>query len=464
MANVNLDWNLVAQSYDKNKNGRVDDDLKVGNTGVKTVSDLAGALANDTVVVSGGVVQRATPGTINDPPMIKTLNNIHDISGQALGWGDPNYPGYQYQKTEYRHETYWDTETRYRTEQKLEDVTKYRTETQTVQVTKYRTETTTEQVTKYRDETIIKQETVHMKDGTTYTRNEPITHKVPYTDTETVTHQVPYTVEEQQDVQVPYTVQELHDVQVPYTVQVQKTRDVPYTVYEWGTAIQDIRARLQSIQTVAQDEDDSTCRQIAAIAGQALQQNDWQYAMDEGTAHTRYIALYTALQNINTLAQAPGNPSDAANQMSQRVAAAKSSVDQLQQTMKDPGLKNAPTRAQTQIAAERKAAAAIPWWHYMLLFGFFQKSGHSDAADTLQQDLTNYQSADPSGLKDQVVNTERQAYDTAQQGWKVKNTSDAQTFDNSAAQVGQTADGIKQQADQQNGQVQDLLKRLNSGN
>lgn len=97
MADIRLDSKLVAQGYDRNKNGKIEDDLKIGTTGVKTVDQLADALATDQVVISDGVIEKRAPGKPQDLPEIRTLRSVNQIAHQALGYGSAQYPSWNYQ-------------------------------------------------------------------------------------------------------------------------------------------------------------------------------------------------------------------------------------------------------------------------------------------------------------------------------------------------------------------------------
>ncbi|MBM3274723.1 MAG: hypothetical protein FJZ00_06200, partial [Candidatus Sericytochromatia bacterium] len=66
MGELRIDPRFVAMGYDRNKNGQVQDDLRVDGTGlsgadgVVTVDQLAAALGKDQVVISGEAVSKRT--------------------------------------------------------------------------------------------------------------------------------------------------------------------------------------------------------------------------------------------------------------------------------------------------------------------------------------------------------------------------------------------------------------------
>ncbi|HEY9723370.1 MAG TPA: hypothetical protein V6D47_15270 [Oscillatoriaceae cyanobacterium] len=341
MSKINLDMKLVAQGYDANKNGRVDDDLNVGNTGIKTVDDLANALSNDKVVITNGAVVAKAPGDAPTLADVNDMQHVHEITGQALTWGGPEYPGYQYQTTKY------------------------------------------------------------------------------------------------------------------------DSNNQPYTSYNWGSAIQDIRARLDSVSTITEGSNDSASRSIHQIANTALEQNNWEYYLDEGTSHSRYIALYTALQNINQISDAPAQPGVTDKNVNDSVNSAEKALNDLKTTLGASSTK-AITDAQVnaKVSDLRKAASSIPWWHYLLLFGFFQKHGDNSTADRLTQDLATLRSANPDAIGQPLPGLAKQAYDINTQSWNAKNLNDASTLQQNAQPVVKGANGVQSKANDTNNQVNDLSKTL----
>lgn len=373
----NLDMKLVAQGYDTNKNGRVDDNLKIQAPGLAdkngqvTVDALANALANDQVVVRNGAVVAGPVGQVKDIPIIHTMNQVSDIANQALGWGDPEYPGWQYQYTAYK--TYYSND----------------------QVAHTRT------------------------DGSTYYTTERVKHTQ------------------------------------------------AYTAYHWGEAIQDMRARLQSIVDVTSDNPDMHAQQIHTLAANALRQNDWEYWFDEGTAHSRYIAIYSAMQSINTLASGtPNQPTTSVNSMVNAVQGAKGKIGALQSSLNDPRTKSIVSDTQKRIAQEEAAAkkptplwakiTLIPWIFYAI-----SHSNHSGTADRLKQELATEQAANPSDLTSQLSTTARQTYDTTvNEAWPATTMEDANKLQVDANPIVNSANGIGNNANSQNQQVQDLLNSV----
>ncbi|HEY9724002.1 MAG TPA: hypothetical protein V6D47_18515 [Oscillatoriaceae cyanobacterium] len=373
----NLDMKLVAQGYDTNKNGRVDDELKIqapglaDKSGKVTVDALANALSNDQVVVRNGAVVPGPVGQVKDIPIIHTLDQVANVSHQALGWGDPEYPGWQYQYTAYK--------------------TEY--ETQQVEHTR--------------------------SDGSTYYTNEQV------------------------------------------------KKSVPYTAYHWGDAILDMRARLQSIADITSDNPDMHAQQIHSLATNALRQNDWEYWFDEGTAHSRYVAIYSSMQSINTLAEGtPNQPTTSVNSMVNAVQGAKGKIGSLQSSLNDPRMKSIAADTQKRIAAEEAAAnkptplwakiTLIPWIFYAI-----SHHGHSSTADRLKQDLATAQAAKPTDLTSQLSGPARQTYDTTvNDAWPAQTIEDANKLQVAAAPITNSANTIGNNANNQNQQVQDLLKTV----
>jgi hypothetical protein len=365
--NNNIDWKLVAQGYDANHNGRVDDELKVNAPGLAdkdgkvTVDALANALSNDSVVVSSGAINAQKPGSVPHLGVIDSLNSIHTISGEALGWGDPNYPGWQYQETKYR------TKTGY-------------------------------------------QDVAHThKNGTVYYKSEP------------------------------YTYQE------------------SYVTYRWGSAIQDVRARLQAIQAVAGQSNDSSMRAIANIASNALNQNNWEYMLDEGTAHSRYVALYISLQNINQLSNTPNQPDASVNNMNGAVLGAKTALSALNANLNNQAVRGSDAVSKLQAAIQQQKDLAnntSGFWHP------FKKHDAENRATQLQKELNTLQGVDPTGLNNQLTSVARRDYETTQEAWGVNNLDGANRLQNDVQPVANDANNLKNQASDQANQVQDLINQL----
>jgi len=108
MGDLTLNPNLVAKSFDANKNGVVSDDLKVhpeameridaNKDGKVSVEELASGIGNDRVVVKDGQVKPAK-GSLNIPNLFKDVENCNAMARNTLSrtdafWNtsEPLYP------------------------------------------------------------------------------------------------------------------------------------------------------------------------------------------------------------------------------------------------------------------------------------------------------------------------------------------------------------------------------------
>ncbi len=346
MGQVKIDARLVAAGYDKNRNGIVSDELKIdapidtdGNKEV-SVAELAAALGNDQIVISNGFAQARKPGQAPDMPELRIMKSIHEISGEAMTFGGPQYPAWRYQETRER------------------------------------------------------------SDGSTY------------------------------------------------------------TYYHWREAIADLRSKLSAIEAVASNQTDFRSKTIADMARNAMWQNNWSELLDDGTSRSRYAALYVAVQSINSMSKVPPQPVDSVNGMFSAVNGAKGAIDGLRNTMKDPGVVSADEKARSKASSLRQAAQSIPWWQYLLIFGFFKKMSLNNQAKKVEENLAVLKAANPDNFEGQLTDTARKAYETSQTAWNAKNIDDAQALANSAGPIQNEATGISNGASGQAKKIQDLLKTI----
>ncbi len=346
MGNMKLDSRLVAAGYDKNRNGVVSDELKIdapidhdGNGSV-SVAELANALGNDSVVVSGGYVRAAQAGKPVDMPELRTMQSIHEISKDYSVFGGPQYPGWKYQETRTR------------------------------------------------------------QDGTTY------------------------------------------------------------TAYHWREAISELQAKLQSIRAVAGNQNDFRSKTIANMANTAIQQNFWAEFLDEGSSRSRYAALYTAVQSINQMSETPPQPQQSVDSMANSVNGANGQIGGLRQKISDPATRTADEKVQAKAAELRQKAQTIPWWQFVLIFGFFKKASLNNQAKRVEENLATLKAANPDALQDKLNDVARRAYETSQQSWTAKTIDDAQALHNNAGPIAQEANGVAASAGDQAKKIQDLLTTI----
>lgn len=242
------------------------------------------------------------------------------------------------------------------------------------------------------------------------------------------------------------------------------TSQESYTTYNWSAAFADVTAKLQAISSVADTSNDPTCRQIGSLARQAINNDNWEYFFDEGTAASRYAAMNATLQNIKTLTDnEPQEPQQTISQLKSSTDNANKAIQDLRSTLKDPTLtaSNLEQKTQAKIDDYNKKANNIPFWHYLLLFGFFQKGSDHGNANRLQKDLATVKAANPDGLQQQLNGVVGQANKVDQQAPYANSVSGAQSLEDNARGVINSANNIQNSAQDQANQGQDLSKSLN---
>ena len=239
------------------------------------------------------------------------------------------------------------------------------------------------------------------------------------------------------------------------------------TKYNWGAAFADVRAKLQSVAAVAGSTNDSRCQEIARIANQALTSNDWQYFFDEGSDASRYAQLKATLNSINAITQdTPNEPQDTVNQMNGAIGNAGKAIQDLRTTLKDPTLSasNLASKTQAKIDYYNQKANNIPWWHYVLIFGFFQKGSDHGNASRLAQDLKTVQTSNPDALQQQLDALAGRATSVNQQACNTNTIDGASQLQSNAQPITDGANGVRDKANDQNNQGKDLSNSVNQPN
>ncbi len=237
------------------------------------------------------------------------------------------------------------------------------------------------------------------------------------------------------------------------------------TTYDWGAAFADVRSKLQAIASVAGGTNDSRCNQIANLANSALESNDWQYFLDEGSDESRYAQLQNTLNNIYTLTQdMPQEPQTTVNNMNGAVDNASKAIQDLRTTLKNPTLtaSNLPQKVQAKVDEYNQKANNIPWWHYLLLFGFFEKSGDHGTASRLQQDLSTVQTANPDQLQQQLDGIASKVPGVTQMAENTTTIDGASQLQETAQPVTDAANNVAGEATNENNQGNDLIHTVNT--
>ncbi len=237
------------------------------------------------------------------------------------------------------------------------------------------------------------------------------------------------------------------------------------TTYDWGAAFADVRSKLQAIAGVAGGTDDSRCQQIANLANTALESNDWQYFLDEGSDASRYAQLQNTVNDIYTLTQnLPHEPQTTVTNMNGAIDSASNAIQDLRTTLKNPTLtaSNLPQKVQSKVDEYNQKASNIPWWHYLLLFGFFEKSGDHGTASRLQQDLSTVQSANPDQLQQQLDGIESKVPGVTQMAENTTTIDGASQLQDAAQPVTSAAKGVASTASSENNQGKDLIHTVST--
>ncbi|MEB3186717.1 MAG: hypothetical protein VKP72_04675 [bacterium] len=342
---------LVAQGFDRNRNGRVNDDLRIEAKGLDadangqvSVAELASALAADKVVISNGAVRAGQSARARELPEIKSLTAINRLASDALGFfgtGNPQYPGLQYQST-------------------------------------------------YED-----------KEGNLRTR------------------------------------------------------------YNFGQAIADLRVRLSAISSLASSYDDFQSQTVARMANQSLAQNNMDYLLDNGTAQSRYAALYSTIQNIAQMSVAPAHPSATEARLEGSVVAAAGAVDKLRGALAAPEVKSADARASAHVKSLNQQIAAIPTWQKFLLVGLFKKGSLEGQIRDVNAQLQVLKSANPGLRQDELAENAARMYELLQSGAQASSIDAARQYENQAAPIINRSAAISNSAGSDAASIRTLIGTLN---
>lgn len=255
-----------------------------------------------------------------------------------------------------------------------------------------------------------------------------------------------------------------------YEFQVQKLRTrrdgTQYyeTTYNWSAAFADVTAKLNAISAIAGSEDNPQCQQIANMARQAVMTDAWEYALDEGSAESRYLGMSTTLREIQQITNdTPPQPGETMGSLNNAVAGADNNIRDLRNQMGNATLKqgNLDQRVADVVTKDHAKANSVPWWHFLLLFGFFQKHGANSAASDAQADLDAYKAANPDDLQQRLDAVKSRAAQVADQASHTYTIDGARQLQGSANPVTSDAGAIRDQAGTARDKVKDLIDKLN---
>lgn len=234
------------------------------------------------------------------------------------------------------------------------------------------------------------------------------------------------------------------------------------TRYLFGQAITDLRTRLEAIRSVAASYDDFQSRTIARMAETALRQNNWDYALDNGTAQSRYAALFATVHNIAQTSVTPAQPAETQKALGDVVSRARQAIAGLEGAVQDPATKGAESRAADKVNTIRKDVEAIPTWQKVLLFGLIRKGSMQGRIKDIERDLATLKAANPGARLDELATLAARAWEVGQQGAEAASLEQAERFAREAEPVRKEADQVRRRSDDQTEAIRKLLKTIGS--
>lgn len=234
------------------------------------------------------------------------------------------------------------------------------------------------------------------------------------------------------------------------------------TRYLFGQAIQDLRVRLEAVRSLAASYDDFQSRTIARMAETALRQNNWDHAMDNGTAQSRYAALFATVHNIAQTSVTPAQPAETQKALGEVVSRARQAIGGLEGAVSDPATTGAEARAADKVRAIRQDAAAIPTWQKVLLVGLIRKGALNGRIKDIERDLATLKAANPSARLDELATLAARAWEASQQGAEATTLDQAERFARDADPIRRETDQVRRRSDDQTEAIRKLLKTLGS--
>ncbi len=237
-----------------------------------------------------------------------------------------------------------------------------------------------------------------------------------------------------------------------------------YSDYDWRGACTELRAKLEAIKSVTRSMPDSRSQAIHKSASSAIGSYNFgevlDFLFDTGKGRSDYAALYSTLSNIHQMSKTPPEPVQTVDAMAKSVNAAGGAVGGLRQSVENPAAKGVESKVSTKATQLRQQAQTIPWWQFLLLFGFFKKSSLNNQAKRLEDNLATLKAANPDAAAQKAADLARHAYDVGLSAGSAKNIDDAQKLENDAKPVVTGADGLRRDAEGQSKRIQELLKSI----
>ncbi|MBM3269775.1 MAG: hypothetical protein FJZ01_19255 [Candidatus Sericytochromatia bacterium] len=238
-----------------------------------------------------------------------------------------------------------------------------------------------------------------------------------------------------------------------------------YTDYDWGSACVELRSKLEAIRAITGNmPGNSRARAIYDTATRSINAHTFgavlDFLFDTRQGRSDYQALYSTLVSIQRMSDTPPEPAALVDATNKAVGGAAAAVAGLGRAAADPASQGAENKAASKAAELRQAAQAIPWWQYLLIFGFFKKMSLNNQAKKVEQNLATLKAANPQGLQDRAADLARQAYDIGNQAGGVNSIDAAFQLENSAKPVIAGSEGLRRDAQGQADRIQALFKAL----
>lgn len=252
----------------------------------------------------------------------------------------------------------------------------------------------------------------------------------------------------------------------PWRYEVTKVRSdgTTYRDYNWAAACTELRAKLEAVKAVTRNMPDSRSQAIYKSASHAISAYNFGEVLDfffEGKkGASDYASLHSTLSSIHKMSRTPAEPVNTVDTMAKSVNAAGGAVAGLRQNVENPAARGVESRVSAKASELRQKAQSIPWWQFLLLFGFFKKSSLNNQAKRLEENLATLKAANPDAAAGKAAELARQAYDVSTSAASLKTIDDAQKLENDAKPVVTGAETLRRDAEGQSRRIQELLKTV----
>ncbi|MBM3260218.1 MAG: hypothetical protein FJY99_10780 [Candidatus Sericytochromatia bacterium] len=184
--------------------------------------------------------------------------------------------------------------------------------------------------------------------------------------------------------------------------------------------------------------------------------------MDNGTAQSRYAALFATVHNIAQTSVTPAQPAGTQRALGEVVSRARQAIGGLEGAVSDPATTGVEARAADKVRAIRQDAAAIPTWQKVLLVGLIRKGTLNGRIKDIERDLATLKAANPSARLDVLATLAARAWEASQQGAEATTLDQAERFARDADPIRRETDQVRRRSDDQTEVISKRLKTLGS--